>query len=1107
MKAIKKNLFTTLFQVLLCLNVIAQVPYYECGTIPDSINNYATIYSAASNNCQTSPNYYNKYNIPSYYFVSNLSPVIEIKLVFHVIDFNGQAQQFGMSSATQSHLSQIANWFNNGYERYSIARSANFCTSFVPPFTSDSRIRYKVVGIYYYNSSLYWNSDNHNAMLNYIESVNPGSTNAGIPIIFNNTINVSNATGHALRTGIKPLVHTSAKPTLSQVQTHIDDVNWGTYAHLRHEIMHLFGLLHTYGNQEANKCNSTDFLDDVIPQNCTTCPSNPNACNTCNEGTFNNVSYYSNNVLGLTSGNEWMSPKQMAIRRRQLHLKTDNIRQYVSDLVSRHNNSWTINQNEVWDFDIQMYNDIVVKSGNTLTIKCKVSMPSEGKIIVEKGAKLIIDGGIVTGWCKGVYYNANNVYHTPALKNWAGIEVEGTPLAGHLINSQNGYDPNHGILEVVNSSTISLARNGVSTFVTDTSGWAIPQRAGGIVKISSSYFIDNLRDVFFYGHPVGPNLSYVKNSSFISSPTCDVINGTKEHVKLFKYTNVYFHGCIFESDISWYNTINSPNKPKIIGIYSTDSQISVDRICNGSPCVFLKSKFENLMYGIYIDNINPVFNCVLKNIDFINVHGAGIILENSYNSKVISNSFNIGDTAIGVYCYRSKYYEIKENSFIGNLKSGIGIIAFDSKDGGHVIYKNKFNDFNSGIMPVDNNSQLGINGVGLRMQCNLFNQGVSNFIDIGMTYWYTNAPRIMPWQAQSSGATQDVLVKNLFNASFYNSIFKNKFQVEIKAGATANNVFYGAAWQQIDNPNWPSNQAQSSVVIFSSPNYTLDYEKACPSLLPSSSIANGVGGITNNQVLHDLNNNISNKYNLLTTNQDTSNVSSIVFEIQASVSSKLNLFSADSVYEYRDSIYAILSNNQGLMTDAHIQLILNKIRYREFSDAGNLINNLGQQDNNWKTLLENILKLEKDSLGYDSLQYNLNLKSFFEDRANDSLDGNAIAQGVLTSILGYSHVFPKRFYSTSMGRLLNAHDEGIPNKIEVFPNPTKDLICIKFDEDIGVKAVRLIDLSGRVLYLKKITEERGIINFSTKDLSNGNYFVNLINANGAIISTAKIIKE
>lgn len=52
--------------------------------------------------------------------------------------------------------------------------------------------------------------------------------------------------------------------------------------------------------------------------------------------------------------------------------------------------------------------DIILQEGSTLIVHCTVSLPAEAKVIVKPGAKLILDGGILTNRCGD---------------QWGGIEV------------------------------------------------------------------------------------------------------------------------------------------------------------------------------------------------------------------------------------------------------------------------------------------------------------------------------------------------------------------------------------------------------------------------------------------------------------------------------------------------------------------------------------------------------------------------------------------------------------------------------------------------------------------------------------------------------------
>jgi hypothetical protein len=192
----------------------------------------------------------------------------------------------------------------------------------------------------------------------------------------------------------------------------------------------------------------------------------------------------SNNVMSYANVRNWFSPLQLAQmhrvllgswRSRMLHVEYDPAK------------SITINDNQTWDHGRVVEGDITIMPGATLTIKCKVIMPPDGIIYVEKGGTLNVDGGHLT------------ISSAKCAPYWGGILVKGDPAAPQAAAQQ-------GRLLLNNDALVEFADVAARVF------------GGGIVQGSDSR-IENCRYGVYmepYQNPSSPglNLSYFYNCAF-----------------------------------------------------------------------------------------------------------------------------------------------------------------------------------------------------------------------------------------------------------------------------------------------------------------------------------------------------------------------------------------------------------------------------------------------------------------------------------------------------------------------------------------------------------------------------------------------------------------
>ncbi len=166
----------------------------------------------------------------------------------------------------------------------------------------------------------------------------------------------------------------------------------------------------------------------------------------------------------------------------------------------------------IWNgSDMQIYNDVIIEPGASLTIQnITVFFTGRTRIIVKRGAKLVIDGAILTAVCDFVM--------------WEGIEVWGNPSITHptvSVLTATNYQPSlqeNGLVIVKNSSEIQHAGNGIKTVKVLNFGTANQTRdlgyVNGIALVSDSKFYNNGCSMVMFGNYMDV-VSNVSNTDFI----------------------------------------------------------------------------------------------------------------------------------------------------------------------------------------------------------------------------------------------------------------------------------------------------------------------------------------------------------------------------------------------------------------------------------------------------------------------------------------------------------------------------------------------------------------------------------------------------------------
>lgn len=287
--------------------------------------------------------------------------------------------------------------------------------------------------------------------------------------------------------------------------------------------------------------------------------------------------------------------------------------------------------NQTWDINMRQYSNITVRTGATLTIKCKLLMPYDGVIKVERGAKLIIDGGEV--------YRANTCSPT---EFWRGVAVAGNSAKAQPSASATLAADDAGVVILKNNGKIEGAVVGVTTH--RIPGLYEPQYWGGLVDANDFTFEDCRKGAEFMQY------NFVNNSKFLKTRFLRTSTGSSyAGVTIWDTDGLLFEECTF-------------NNMVVNGIRSWDAVFTVNK----------KNKFGGSEYGILTGATMLLQGQITvgqlgqtgtdRNLFKNNVHG----IKATANSRVLiySNDFENSNFDLVVDGYAQS--EITQNNFIGS---------------------------------------------------------------------------------------------------------------------------------------------------------------------------------------------------------------------------------------------------------------------------------------------------------------------------------------------------------------------------------------------------------------------------------------------------------
>jgi len=701
MKRIKMKAFFLMAIVMLHFSFSIGQNFGDCGNLADTTNRYqlSRMYDNTSNT------WLDEYRTPGHWIPDGTTPVKTI-LVNWIIcrdDNGGNGWQ-----DCQEFRNQVSLMFERINQVYSNSLPKGYSLTCEPqyPYIVDSKIRFELNDIIFldntqFNQCSLYSSSTIGLILDYLYENYPSSRHA-LNHIFAQPYNPPQPWGRYDVYGDNSFVITNKSmyhPTFVVWDEHV--------AHITHEYGHAVGLHHTYDG-EITCTTHYDFLNDVFgecPENIFPCTHDYLSCDGENVCYLPKV-WFENNFktpYPLMSGSmiqpRYISPKCMGRMHRDLSLFDNDflvpnkpMHKYVKEKYS-YNVPLTITSNETWDFAIKMYQDIVITDNTTLTIAGEVKMPIDGKIIVQPGARLIIDGGKITSAHEQL---------------WTGIEVW-----GNSSTHQHEVNGNYlqGYVELKNGAVIENAKCALNLWRPNY--W---NSTGGIVHATDATFRNNVRAVhaLWYTYSPSGRLSdynaYFHNCTFTIDEDYLGTESFYKHVDLSHVNGIDFLGCSFSAD----RQLDSVSS-YCVGIGAYSAGFRVDSYCenpNAVPCpetYLVPSCFGGFHRGIHASNDgSTAYGFRVENSVFNN-NTCGIYALNTGWGIVVNNDFTVGcgwDCDYGIYADGVSGFCFEDNVFrpkVINYGSPYGIVIVNS-EGINDVYNNDFSNLRCGNVAIGTNT-------------------------------------------------------------------------------------------------------------------------------------------------------------------------------------------------------------------------------------------------------------------------------------------------------------------------------------------------------------------------------------------------------------------